>query len=140
MIIGIATISVSGLLLGISPMPSGPLLSLDIPLPTETIGQLDLAGALHHGLFSIIFTLTIVDLFDNMGTLIGLAHKAGFTRPDGRIDNLDRALITDSLSTITTSEPAMPRYLPRHMKRHSRPQANLFPLQRKQKRDRIKVL
>ncbi len=103
MIIGIATISVSGLLLGISPMPSGPLLSLDIPLPTETIGQLDLAGALHHGLFSIIFTLTIVDLFDNMGTLIGLAHKAGFTRPDGRIDNLDRALITDSLSTITSA-------------------------------------
>lgn len=63
MIIGIATISVSGLLLGISPMPSGPLLSLDIPLPTETIGQLDLAGALHHGLFSIIFTFNIATGF-----------------------------------------------------------------------------
>lgn len=103
MLIGIITISAAGLLLGISPLPSGPLISPDIPLPTATIGQLDLIGALHHGLFTIIFTLTMVDLFDNMGTLIGLAHKAGFARPDGHIDHLDRALITDSIGTMASA-------------------------------------
>lgn len=103
MLIGIIVISAAGFLLGVSPLPQGNLLSPSIPLPTATIGQLDILGALHHGLFSIIFTLTMVDLFDNMGTLIGLAHKAGFTRPDGHIENLDRALITDSIGTMTSA-------------------------------------
>lgn len=103
MLIGIAAITAAGIALGISPPPTGQLMSPAIPLPTETIAQLDLAGALHHGLFSIIFTLTIVDLFDNMGTLIGLSHKAGFVSPNGTIRNLDRALITDSLGTIASA-------------------------------------
>ena len=62
--------------------------------------QMDLQGALSHGLLSIIFTLTMVDLFDNMGVLIGLARKCGFMRPDGEIRNLDKAFITDSIGTM----------------------------------------
>lgn len=62
--------------------------------------QLDLKGALSHGLISIIFTLTMVDLFDNMGVLIGLTRKCGFMRPDGEIKNLDKAFITDSVGTM----------------------------------------
>lgn len=98
MIIGILAITLAGMLLGVSPVPSGAIFSGKLPLPTETFLQMDLKGALHHGLFSIIFTLTMVDLFDNMGVLIGLAHKAGFMREDGHIENLDKALITDSLA------------------------------------------
>lgn len=103
MIIGIAVITAAGMALGVSRLPEGGLVRLDIPLPTETFGQMDLAGALHHGLFSIIFTLTMVDLFDNMGVLIGLARKAGFMREDGHIEHLDRALITDSIGTMTSA-------------------------------------
>ena len=103
MIIGIAVITVAGLALGVNSLPEGSLVRLDIPLPTETFGQMDLVGALHHGLFSIIFTLTMVDLFDNMGVLIGLARRAGFMHEDGHIDHLDRALITDSIGTMTSA-------------------------------------
>ena len=42
----------------------------------------------------------MVDLFDNMGVLIGLARKCGFMRPDGEIRNLDKAFITDSIGTM----------------------------------------
>lgn len=42
----------------------------------------------------------MVDLFDNMGVLIGLARKCGFMRPDGEIRNLDRAFVTDSIGTM----------------------------------------
>ena len=103
MIIGIVAVTLTGLALGVSRLPEGELISFSVPLPTETFGQMDLAGALHHGLFSIIFTLTMVDLFDNMGVLIGLARKAGFMRKDGHIDNLDRALITDSIGTMASA-------------------------------------
>ena len=64
---------------------------------------MDLKGALHHGLISIIFTLTMVDLFDNMGVLIGLSQKAGFIREDGHIENLDKALISDSIATMSSA-------------------------------------
>jgi AGZA family xanthine/uracil permease-like MFS transporter len=103
MIIGILAVTLLGIALGITRLPEDSVFSFSLPLPTETFLQMDLKGALHHGLISIIFTLTMVDLFDNMGVLIGLAQKAGFVRKDGHIENLDRALITDSLATMTSA-------------------------------------
>ena len=58
--------------------------------------QMDLAGALHVGLVTVIFAFLFVDLFDNTGTLIALAHRGGFMRPDGTVPRLNRALIADS--------------------------------------------
>lgn len=45
----------------------------------------------------------MVELFDNMGTLIGLTSKAKLVKPDGEIENLDRALTTDALGTICSA-------------------------------------
>ena len=103
MIIGIAVITLLGLALGVSQLPKGSLVASSLPLPTDTFLQMDIMGALDHGLLSIIFTLTMVDLFDNMGVLIGLARKAGFMREDGHIENLDRALMTDSIGTMSSA-------------------------------------
>ncbi|WP_297216460.1 NCS2 family permease [uncultured Desulfovibrio sp.] len=103
MVLGILVITVLGLALGVSELPEGSLVSSSLPLPTETFLQMDIRGALDHGLLSIIFTLTMVDLFDNMGVLIGLARKAGFMHEDGHIDNLDRALVTDSIGTMSSA-------------------------------------
>ena len=50
-----------------------------------------------------MLTFTIVELFDNMGTLIGLSRKAGLMRDDGHIENIDRALLTDSVGTMASS-------------------------------------
>ena len=103
MIVGIIIITIAGMLTGESSLPDGQFFSASIPLPTGLFMQMDLQGALSHGLFSIIFTLTMVDLFDNMGVLIGLSQKAGFMKEDGKIENLDRALITDSVSTMASA-------------------------------------
>ena len=56
-----------------------------------------------YGIVSIVLTFTIVELFDNMGTLIGLSRKAGLMRDDGHIENIDRALLTDSVGTMASS-------------------------------------
>lgn len=49
---------------------------------------MDLVGAFHYGLVSIIFTFTIVELFDNIGTLIGVTKAAGLVDKDGKIEKL----------------------------------------------------
>jgi AGZA family xanthine/uracil permease-like MFS transporter len=58
--------------------------------------EMDLAGALKVGLVTVVFAFLFVDLFDNTGTLIALAHRGGFMRPDGTVPRLHRALMADS--------------------------------------------
>jgi AGZA family xanthine/uracil permease-like MFS transporter len=58
--------------------------------------QMDLAGAFKVGLITVVFAFLFVDLFDNTGTLIALAHRGGFMRPDGSVPRLRGALISDS--------------------------------------------
>lgn len=62
--------------------------------------QMDLAGALGVGLVTVVFTFLFIDLFDNTGTLIALAHRGGFMRKDGTVPRLHRALIADSTAAM----------------------------------------
>src|SRR5258707_13139846 len=61
---------------------------------------MDLAGAFSVGLVTVVFAFLFVDLFDNTGTLIALAHRGGFMRPDGTVPRLNRALISDSRAAL----------------------------------------
>lgn len=58
--------------------------------------QMDLGGAFKVGLVTVVFAFLFVDLFDNTGTLIALAHRGGFMKPDGTVPRLHRALMADS--------------------------------------------
>ncbi len=62
--------------------------------------QMDLAGAFSVGLVTVVFAFLFVDLFDNTGTLIALAHRGGFMRPDGTVPRLRGALIADSSAAM----------------------------------------
>jgi adenine/guanine/hypoxanthine permease len=62
--------------------------------------QMDLTGALQVGLVTVVFAFLFVDLFDNTGTLIALAHRGGFMRPDGTVPRLRGALISDSAAAM----------------------------------------
>ena len=62
--------------------------------------QMDLAGAFKVGLVTVVFAFLFVDLFDNTGTLIALAHRGGFMRPDGTVPRLNRALMSDSAAAM----------------------------------------
>ncbi|EFM23652.1 NCS2 family permease [Selenomonas sp. oral taxon 149] len=104
-LIGIFVTTILAMILGMTPAPKGitDIMSTSLPHMGETFGQLDLAGAWHYGLVSIIFTFTVVELFDNMGTLIGLTTKAKMVRPDGHIENIDKALTTDAVGTMVSA-------------------------------------
>ena len=51
----------------------------------------------------LILTLLLVDMFDNIGTLIGVTKRAGFLRPDGTLPKAGRALLADSFATILSA-------------------------------------
>ena len=104
-LIGIIATTLLSMCLGYSPVPHSfaDVISTSVPSMGETFGKLDIAGAWDYGIVSIIFTFTVVELFDNMGTLIGLTSKAKLVKPNGEIENLDRALTTDAVGTIFSS-------------------------------------
>lgn len=104
-LIGIITTTVLGMIAGVVPTPKGigDIMSFSLPSMAPTFMQLDIKGAWEFGIFSIIFTFTIVELFDNMGTLIGLTRKAKLMNDKGEIENLDKALTTDAVGTLISS-------------------------------------
>lgn len=51
----------------------------------------------------IILTLLLVDMFDNIGTLIGVTQRAGLLGPDGKLPKAGRALVADSTAAILSS-------------------------------------
>lgn len=104
-LVGILAVTLLGMIVGEVPLPKsfGDIASLNFPSITPILFEMDVMGAVSYGLFSIVFTLTIVDLFDNIGTLIGLSRKAGLMDKNGHIPNLDKALITDSIGTMMSA-------------------------------------
>src|SRR6185295_12701336 len=59
---------------------------------------LDVVGALKLGAVPIIFTFFFLDLFDSIGSLIGIAEQGGFMR-DGQLPRAREALLADAIGT-----------------------------------------
>jgi AGZA family xanthine/uracil permease-like MFS transporter len=68
-----------------------------------TAFKLDVRAALHLGFIEVVFVFLFVDLFDNIGTLIGVTQKAGLIDRQGRIPRIDRILFTDATATVAGS-------------------------------------
>jgi AGZA family xanthine/uracil permease-like MFS transporter len=66
----------------------------------STAFQLDIRGALNKGLLEIVFVFFFVDLFDNLGTLMAVAKRAGLIDEDNNIPRLNRILFTDATATL----------------------------------------
>lgn len=48
----------------------------------------------------VVFTFLFIDMFDTMGTLVGVCTKAGMMQKDGRIPGLNKAFMTDAVATM----------------------------------------
>lgn len=95
-LLGVFGASLVGILRGISPWPSA---IFSLPHPASTFLRLDLRAAMHLGLFEILFAFLFVDLFDNVGTLVGVCEQGGFIK-GGKIPRVGRVLLADSIGTI----------------------------------------
>lgn len=96
-IISILAVTAVGLLTGLTEWNG---IASPPPSLAPTFLAMDLSGAMEKGLIIIVFTFLFVDFFDNTGTLIGVAHRAGLLTPDGKLPRLRRALIVDSTAAM----------------------------------------
>jgi len=70
------------------------------PSVLPTILKLDILGAMKTGLISIVFIFFFLDLFDTIGTLIGVSGPVGFLK-DGKLPRADKAMFSDAVGTIS---------------------------------------
>lgn len=52
---------------------------------------------------TVVLTLLLIALFDNVGTLIGVCQRAGMLDPDGRLPGAGKALVADSIGVIASA-------------------------------------
>lgn len=69
----------------------------------QTFLKLDVRGALMPSAWPAILTLLFFDMFDTVGTLMGVAEEAGLLDEKGRIPNASGALISDAAGTVVGS-------------------------------------
>lgn len=96
MLIGILVTTIIGIFMGVVKVPSG-FSPVAIPdFSQNAFFALDIMGAIHMGLLTIIFTFTFVELFDTMGTLVGTATKAGLMDKKGNFPGIGKAMLVDA--------------------------------------------
>lgn len=71
-----------------------------IPSIMPTVMQMDFTGILTFNFVTVMLSFMFVDLFDTLGTLIGVASKANMLDKDGKLPHIKGALLADSTATI----------------------------------------
>jgi len=96
-LIGIVTTTILALILHIAQLPAK---VFAIPSLRPTFLQLDIRGALNLGLLEIVFVFLFVDMFDNIGTLVGVTRQAGLMNEKGEIPRINRVLLADASGSM----------------------------------------
>jgi AGZA family xanthine/uracil permease-like MFS transporter len=72
------------------------------PSLAPTFFKLDFTPVLTFEFLSVVFVFLFMDMFDTIGTLIGVSEQAGFLK-NGKLPRAGRAMMADSVGTVTGS-------------------------------------
>ena len=72
---------------------------ISVPSLAPTLMQMDFSGILSLDFFVVMFAFLFVDLFDTLGTLIGVASKADMLDENGKLPKIRSALFADAVGT-----------------------------------------
>jgi len=95
--IGILITTVIGFPLGITKLPES-IISLP-PSLAPTFVKFDFSNIFSLDMLVVIFTFLFVDLFDTVGTLVGVSTKANMIGEDGKLPRAKQALFADAVGT-----------------------------------------
>jgi len=73
---------------------------MSAPPPMTHLFTFDLGAAMSASMATVIFTLFFIDFFDTAGTLTSVANVSGKISRDGKIEDIDKAMLSDSVSTV----------------------------------------
>src|SRR5581483_7244003 len=96
-LIGMLLVTLAGLPLGLAQFNG--VVSLP-PSLAPTLFALDFSRALEPTFVIVVVSFLFVDVFDNAGTLIGVAHRAGLLDEKGHLPRMREALIADSFAAM----------------------------------------
>ena len=68
--------------------------------PMTHLMSFDLKAGMTGGMIAVIFTLFFVDFFDTAGTLTSVANVAGKVDSNGRVKDIEKAMLSDSVGTV----------------------------------------
>ena len=69
------------------------------PSISSTFMQFELHNIFSWDMVIVLFTLLFMDMFDTIGTLVGVATKANMLDKDGKVPNIKKALFADAIGT-----------------------------------------
>lgn len=98
LLIGIIATTLIGIPMGITPMPEG-FFQLP-PSMSKVMFQFEWTEIFTLEMLIVVFTFLFVDVFDTVGTLIGVASKADMLDKDGKLPNVSQALFADAVGTV----------------------------------------
>jgi AGZA family xanthine/uracil permease-like MFS transporter len=96
-LVGILAVTLLAFLFGVSPFPQE-----WISMPPDIAPvflQIDIAGALTWGMFSVILTVFVMAFLDTLGTLIALAFKAHLLDERGNLPEIEKPMMADAIAT-----------------------------------------
>jgi len=99
LLFGILSTTIIGIPMGITPMPEG---FFQMPPSVSKVAlQFEWNNIFTMDMLVVIFTFLFVDVFDTVGTLIGVASKADMLDEEGKLPNASQALMSDAVGTIS---------------------------------------
>jgi AGZA family xanthine/uracil permease-like MFS transporter len=96
LLLGIVAVALLAWWLGLAKPPEA---VVSWPEMGTTLGRLDVRAALSLGFVNIVFVFFFVDLFDTVGTLVGVGEQIGLVTEDGKLPGAERAFLADGLAT-----------------------------------------
>ncbi len=98
LLIGIFLSTILSLLLGEAALPEE-FVSLETNI-SVIFGQLDIIGALKISFLAPIFAMLFIDLFDTIGSLLGLSQQIQMADENAKLPNLDRLFTIDASASM----------------------------------------
>jgi len=94
---GILAVTLAAIPLGVTSPPQG-IVSTP-PSLSPILFKFDLKGLMNMAMVGVVITFLFVDLFDTLGTLIGVSARAGFLDEKGNLPRANKALMADAVAT-----------------------------------------
>ena len=95
--LGMIATAIIGIPMGVTPLPEQ---VLSMPPSLEPIFmKFDFSNIFSVDMVIVLFTLLFMDMFDTIGTLVGVATKSRMLDENGKVPNIKKALFADSIGT-----------------------------------------
>lgn len=95
---GILSSTLLGVVTGSIPIDNFQLISMP-PSIQPIFLQLDFSKIISADILPVLFTLLFIDMFDTVGTLVGVCDRADMLDKDGKVPNARMALLADAIAT-----------------------------------------